>query len=93
MESAQDGTLGYRTVRDHEASQGLLTQRTVGNRREPSGTVGNRQEPSGTVAGTVAGTVGNRGEPSGTVGNLDSAAFLDSAHNPRQATGHVCFLS
>lgn len=79
MESAQDGTLGYRTVRDHEASQGLLTQRTVGNRREPSGTVGNRR--------------GNRGEPWGTVGNLDSAAFLDSAHNPRQATGHVCFLS
>ena len=92
MESAQDGTLGYRTVRDHEASQGLLTQRTVGNRREPSetvGTVGNRRKPSGTV--------GNRQEPSrepaGTVGNLDSAAFLDSAHNPRQATGHVCFLS
>lgn len=35
MESAQNGTHGYRTVRDHEASRSLLTQRTVGNRREP----------------------------------------------------------
>ena len=65
MESAQDGTLGYRTVRDHEASQGLLTQRTVGNRREPSGTVGNRR----------GNRRGNRGEPWGTVGNRREPGF------------------